>query len=154
MPAVQARYWILTIPEDAFTPYLPVDFAYIRGQLEIGEGGFRHWQIIAYSKSQVSRSVVRLTFGPYHCEPTKSKAAENYVWKEETAVPDTRFEFGVKSIKRFSPKDWEATLLACKQGDWDKVPPDVLIRCYSNLKRIHVDNLSKLININIRTCRS
>lgn len=34
--APQARYWMLTIPHAEFTPYLPPNCAYIRGQLELG----------------------------------------------------------------------------------------------------------------------
>lgn len=44
-------------------------------------------------------------------------------------------------LKRNSPKDWEGIYELAKQGKWEEVPKDVLIRSYSSLKRIHVDNL-------------
>jgi len=89
---------------------------------------------------QQRRSAVIKTFGPFHVEPTKSKAAEDYVWKDASAVPGTRFELGVRPFKRNNAKDWAAIYRDAKLGKFDDIPPDVLIRNYGNLKRISVEN--------------
>ena len=39
-----------------------------------------------------------------HWEPTRSSAANAYVWKDETAVPGTRFELGKKPLNRGDSK--------------------------------------------------
>jgi len=88
----KARSWILTIPHEHFLPYLPPSVAYIRGQLEKGGSTeYLHWQLVLHFESQQRLSHVRKLFGPWHAEPTLSKKAEDYVWKEETAIAGTRF---------------------------------------------------------------
>lgn len=102
MPIDQGKWWLLTLPAHTFLPYLPGRCAYIRGQLERGAAenleiqgreapaGFLHWQVIICFKEKVRRGGVRNCFGPYHCELSRSAAAREYVWKEDTAVPGTR----------------------------------------------------------------
>jgi len=48
MNKCQGQYWMLTIPFHKYTPYLPPDAAYTKGQLEQGKGEnqYLHWQII------------------------------------------------------------------------------------------------------------
>ena len=47
MSQQQGIYWLLTIPQHCFTPYLPNGVQYIRGQLEQGGNtGYLHWQIL------------------------------------------------------------------------------------------------------------
>jgi hypothetical protein len=109
--------------------------------LESGkEDGYRHWQLVVHFGTQVRLSQVRKTFGPFHAEPTKSKAAEDYVWKEETSVEGTRFELGSRPFKRNSPTDWAKVLQSARSSEYDDIPPDVFIRYYGNLKRIGVEN--------------
>lgn len=94
MPSQQARYWILTIPHEHFLPYLPPGVGYIRGQLESGtESSFLHWQLLCHFQRKCTLSFVRSVFGPYHAEPTRSEAALHYVWKDDTAVDNTRYVF-------------------------------------------------------------
>lgn len=104
---MSGRYWILTIPHEHFTPYLPANVAYSKGQLETGENGFLHWQLIAAYSKTVRLSGVRATYGPYHAELCRSNAAEDYVWKEETRVAGTQFELGAKALKRNNKRDWD-----------------------------------------------
>jgi len=148
----KAVYWILTIPHHEFTPYLPNSIAYIRGQLETANSGFLHWQILAICTSQVRLSAITKIFGPYHAEPTRSKAAEDYVWKEDTAVSGTRFELGVRPFKRNNNKDWARILSDAKRGYMDDIPPDVYIRCYGQLKRIAVENAQPIAMERIAYC--
>lgn len=84
----QARYWIGTIPESKWQPKLPISASYIRGQLEQGSGGFRHWQImVSFSTKKTLRQVISSFPGSTgHFEPTRSRNAEQYVWKLDTRI--------------------------------------------------------------------
>lgn len=151
MPCIQARYWILTIPYNHFTPFLPPNVSYVKGQLERGsnEGssceapeGYLHWQLICYYNKKVSLSYVKSIFGDQcHAEKSKSSAVESYVWKDDTSIQGTRFELGKQSFKRNSSKDWDLIVKNARQGNFDDIPSDVLVRCYGNLKKIRVDSL-------------
>lgn len=87
---------MLTIPYSDFTPTgLPVGLQHVVGQAEIGESGYHHWQIVVGFKRTVRLAAVKKTFGiTCHAEPTRSDAAYNYVCKDSTSIPGTRFEFG------------------------------------------------------------
>lgn len=133
---------MLTIPQHQFTPFLPSDCEYIIGQMERGnETGYLHWQIMVSFKKKVTRRVVLKVFGNCHADLTKSAAADEYCFKEDTRVPNTQFQLGKKSLKRNSAKDWELIKNNAKQGKFDDVPPDVFIRYYASLKKIYVDSL-------------
>jgi len=43
----QAKYYLLTIPHAHYLPYKPPGVEYIRGQLELADSGFLHWQLLA-----------------------------------------------------------------------------------------------------------
>lgn len=137
----QAKYWILTIPHHEFLPYLPPQCLYLRGQLELGDSGFLHWQLVTCFQRKVRLTAVRNVFGPFHAEPTKSDAALEYVWKDETAIPDTRFELGALPLSRGRTQDWEAIRNHAKNGELDLIPPDVYVRNYNQLRRIATDHL-------------
>lgn len=100
--------------------------------------GYRHWQIMVIFKRQVRLTQVRAIFGPYHAEPTRSKAAESYCHKESTRVEGTEFTLGIKPLKRNDSKDWDLILGAAKSGEFESIPADVLIRNYGNLVKISV----------------
>lgn len=138
---MQGCYWLLTIPSHHFTPYLPPGVAYIRGQLEQGEGGFLHWQIVVSCERSRRLAWVRKTFGPFHAELSRSSAADEYVWKEATRVEGTQFEIGTKSIRRNERRDWEQVWQCAIAGDIGAIPPDIRIRCYSTLKKIRQDHI-------------
>lgn len=133
----------MTIPYEDFTPYLPPNTSYVKGQLERGnDNGYLHWQLVCYYPKKVSLHYVKRIFGERcHAERSNSAAAEDYVWKEDTAIEGTRFELGKKSIKRNSEKDWDLIVQSAREGDFSSIPGDVLVRCYGNLKKIRVDSL-------------
>lgn len=107
--------------------------------------GYLHWQLVVYYPKKISLAYLKLIFGDEaHAEPSRSAACENYVWKDDTAVIGTRFELGTHSLKRNSSKDWDLILSNCREGRFDVIPSDVLIRCYGNLKRIRVDSLQAI----------
>ena len=44
-------------------------------------------------------------------------------------------------MKRNSKPDWDSVFLNAKRGNFDSIPSDIKVRCYSNLKKIEKDNL-------------
>lgn len=131
---------MLTLAQHTFTPYLPPGCCWIKGQLETGEGGFVHWQVIVGFEKAVRLKAVKLIFGnEVHAEGTRSEAADAYVHKDESSVVGTRFELGAKKMKRNSETDWDSVWESAKSGDLLAIPSDVRIRTYHTLKRIRKD---------------
>jgi len=141
--AIQGRYWLLTIPVlDWNVPdEWHENIAYCRGQQEIGEGGYHHWQILlALKKKQRLLATKRYFCNTAHLELSRSEAADEYVWKEDTAVPGTRFEYGERAFRRNKATDWQKVYESAKVGNLDEVPRDIYIRYYGNLTRIAKDH--------------
>lgn len=150
----QGRYWILTIPQAMFEVPENLDprLQFMRGQLERGIGGFVHWQIVvAFKKKTRLRGVTDL-FGHVHAELSRSSAADEYVWKEDTRVPDSQFELGARAFKRNSSTDWDLVRQNAKAGEFDSIPGDVYVRYYGNIRKIYSDNAKPLPIV--RTCRA
>jgi len=168
MPSItpQARYWLLTIPHYGFTPYLPREIAYIKGQLERGheqiadqernggaaehadQGGYLHWQLLVIVKKKIRLAGLKRIFGVYsHCEPSRSAAADEYVWKDDTSVEGTRFELGSKPVQRGSSVDWDTVRSSAQRGCLLEIPGDIYVRYYGNLKRIASDNMQPVSQI-------
>lgn len=138
----QAKYWILTIPANDFKPGSepPPNVAYLRGQLEQGEGGFLHWQLLACFRSKQRLGGVKSVFGrTAHCEPTRSRAAEEYVWKEATAVADTRFEIGRRPFQRNSSTSWSGVWAAACERRLGDIPSPIRVAHYRTIRTIASD---------------
>lgn len=138
----QGVFWLLTVPENDFNPTtLHTDLSWCKGQLEEGsETGYRHWQIICAFKSKKSLSSVKKIFGDKcHGELSRSEAANDYVHKEETACPGTRFELGSKPIRRNSKVDWESVWTAAQSGNIISIPAHVRITSYRTIRAISSD---------------
>jgi len=105
----QARYWLLTIPHADFVPYKPPNVVYIRGQLERGgTTDYLHWQLLVAFGKKLRLGGVKSIFGSTcHAEPTRSEAANEYVWKLDTRVQGTQFELGQLPVNRSAPHDWD-----------------------------------------------
>ena len=138
--SAKARYWLLTIPHHGYTPFRPPSVCYIRGQLESGgTTGFLHWQLLVQFDSQQRLATVKRIFGPWHAEPSRSAAADEYVWKEETRVAGTQFELGQKPVRRNSSTDWAAVKQLAKSGRLDDIPDELFIKHYRTFRTISAD---------------
>ena len=137
----QGIFWLLTIPQHEFVPYLPACLQYIKGQLERGvEGGYLHWQLVVAFKKKVSLSGVKSVFGQScHAELSRSSAANAYVWKEDTSVEGTRFELGAFTFDRTKKTDWELVWSAAKSGDLEIIPAHCRVVNYGSIRRIGAD---------------
>lgn len=133
---------MFTIPEANFDPDdVPDGCRYIRGQLECGhETGYRHWQLlIVFKKKQSLQAAQRIFGGDWHGELTRSEAADEYVWKEDTRIEGTQFEYGTKPLRRNEAKDWERIWTQAKEGQIQEIPADVRVCHYKSLRSIASD---------------
>lgn len=143
----------MTIPKDEFDPrnqdtvaWLERESNYCRGQLERGENtDYEHWQVSVGFKKKKRLAGVKQLFGDKsHCEPSRSSAVNEYVWKDSTYVEGTRFIIGKLPHRRGDPTDWENIFEAARTGNLKEIPGDVLVRYYGNIRRIGVDNLQPI----------
>jgi len=123
MPAPQAKYYLLTIPHHEFVPWLPPGVAYIRGQLELShQTQYLHWQLLAVFERKLTLTAAKRSFSNQsYLEPSRSAAADEYVWKEDTRVAGTQFELGCKPLRRNSATDWQTVLDNAKRGRVDGI---------------------------------
>jgi len=150
----QCRYWMLTIPVNSWNPpsELPSNIAYVKGQQEIGAQGYHHWQLLAVFKRKTRRAAVKSAFSNQaHCEASKSVAADDYVWKEDTRVAGTQFELGKKPIRRNSAVDWMLVKEKAISGNIEDIDPQIYITHYRTLKQIAMDHMVKPDNLD-RCC--
>lgn len=138
---MKARFWILTIPHANFTPFLPSCCVWIKGQLERGSAtGYLHWQLVVGFGQQQRLGGVRKIFGSSaHAEPSRSTAADDYVWKEDTRVHGTQFELGTKPFRRNVASDWDAIRSCAMSGRFDDIPSNVFVQHYRSLRTIAAD---------------
>jgi len=137
MSSQQGIFWLLTIPHEHFLPYLPPGCVWIRGQLELGESGFLHWQVITAVAQRCRRRTIKGLFGSsVHAELSKSDLASAYVWKEQTRVAGTQFELGSKPFKRNSKTDWDAVWTSAVSRDLMAIPAHTRILCFRSLLSI------------------
>lgn len=139
----QGSYWLLTIPYNLFVPFQPNGVQYIKGQLERGTGTeYLHWQVLACFTRKVRLAAVKNTFGDgVHAELSRSSAASDYVWKEETRVEGTQFELGDKPFRRNAKRDWDAIWNAAREGRVEEIPAAVRVSSYAQIKRIEKDHM-------------
>ena len=157
MPAQQGRYFIITWSRRAagdpdWEAYIGTQsIVHLKGQLELGAGGFEHWQLIVAFSKKVTISRVSGIFEGAHIELTRSAAADAYVHKDDTYVDGTRFEYGRRARKRNSSTDWDLVRADATAGNFANVPSDVYIRYYHSLRRIYYDNLQPVALV--RSCK-
>jgi len=115
------------------------DINYMKGQQEIGEqDGYHHWQVVFVMKKKKSVLQMKEYHPTAHFWLTDSKKALDYVEKERTKVPSTEFEFGKLPFKRNSKTDWGQVMLLAKNGEFDEIPDNVLVRHWTGLHKINM----------------
>lgn len=78
-----------------------------------------------------------------HWEEVRSiEHAVEYVNKEETRV-EGPWTIGKRPFKHNSSTDWDEAFKACAEGRWDDIPPEIKIKHWSNLVKIHAFHLPK-----------
>lgn len=140
MRSPQSQWFLLTVPGADFVPFLPEGVGYIIGQRELGAGGFDHWQICAHLLTKQTVTFVRRLFGGRaHVEPSRSAAARDYVWKEDTRVEGTQFELGHVPTRRNSQVDWELVWASATTGEISAIPAQLRVCHYRSLRTIQSD---------------
>lgn len=156
----QAVSWIGTVPLDSWISrypdlanaglasagptefVLPEPCVFLRGQHELGgDGGYRHAQFVAYFGRKLTLAQVIKCLGPGHYESTRSDAADGYVWKDETAIAGSRFEYGTRPHRRNSKTDWDAIWASAVGGDIGTVPASLRVVHYRTLRAIATDHM-------------
>ena len=138
----QGIFWLATIPAADWVPpgELPAGLQWIRGQRELGDGGFEHWQVCMATRAKCGLLGAKSFLAPTaHVELSRSDAASAYVWKEATRVADSQFELGAKPFLRSSGVDWQSVWENAKKGDLDAIPPQVRVSSYRTLRAIGAD---------------
>ncbi len=140
----QGVFWAATIPLPcAGFPLtsLPPAVVWCRGQHEKTDSGYEHVQAVFAWKKKVRLATVRGLFGGVgHWEPTRSSAINAYVWKEDTRIPGTQFEFGAKPIRVNSSTDWESVWIAATKGDLSAIPARIRVVSYRTIRAIAADH--------------
>jgi len=138
-------YWFATWGIRAARTYgfdgstLPAGLNWIRGQRELGERGFEHYQLVFSVPSKLSQRAAQSLLPGANINPSKSKAADEYVWKEDTRIGE-RFEFGIKPMLVSSKEDWERIWDLATKGDLLAIPPRVRVVSYRTLRAIASDH--------------
>lgn len=153
----QGIYWILTVPltsQDMQRTHgarqilswieaskLPKSVAYAKGQLERGESGYHHFQLVLGFRKKQSLNGIKSILGTgVHAELTRSEAAEAYVHKEETYA-GYRFELGTRpQLRQSQPIDWDAIWNLAVSGRMVEIPASIRVRSYRTLRQIESDN--------------
>lgn len=124
---------------------LPAGVAWVRGQQELGDAGFLHWQFVVATKTKTSLAGLKTILGPscrgLHAELSRSEAANEYVGKEDSRVMGP-WEHGCKPIRRNSRVDWESVWSAAQSGDLASIPASVRVVSYRTLRAINSDYAS------------
>jgi hypothetical protein len=111
----------------------------VREQLEQGQGGLVHYQVLIRTSQLVRRTALSKIFPGIFLEPSRSNAAREYVWKEESRIGEP-FEWGdTMPTRRNDSHDWEAIRKSAQAGDLGSIPADIFCRLYNSLRRISSD---------------
>lgn len=114
---------------------------YTVGQLERGESGTLHVQFCMAFKDAKTLTAMKRVHGLAHWEVVRNGSASyDYVQKADTRV-DGPWSFGVRPVQHNSKTDWDRVRDLAKQGKFEEIPSEILVRHYQNLKAIKKDNM-------------
>jgi hypothetical protein len=84
--------------------------------------------VVLRLKNKQRLSGIKVLFPPEtHAEATRSAAALEYVWKEETAIPGTRFLLG--EVKK--GVDWDMVKTLAVSGRFSEIESGVMLRYHT-----------------------
>jgi hypothetical protein len=113
------------------------------GEVQQVATGYKHWQFVFHTARKVTLLRAKSYFPDFiHLEFTRSEAAVDYCWKEDTRVEGSQFERGARPVRQQSKVDWEEVWKHAENGCIDKIPAAVRFRHYSTIRNIAKDFLS------------
>lgn len=139
MPSAQFKWWLLTSwcdsvhyihPEELMIEHSNI-IDYAKGQQEIcPTTGREHWQWIMHTKKKMTATAVHEIVGDgdvcWVIGMTKNNA-DNYVHKDDTKVPGTEFEFGMRPFDNTSAVEWREQLDLFRANNFEAMNPRVFI---------------------------
>lgn len=155
---MRSRNFIFTwnnYPDDYSTVLDTLDVRYIvAGEETAPTTGTPHLQGFLVFRNARALDSVRRTLHGCHVEVARGSARQNYAYCTKTRPEDESPNPNVYS-RGDIPMDaadkgdaerarWASTLSAAKEGRFDDIPADMLIRNYSSLRRIERDYMPKL----------
>lgn len=142
--SIPAKTWCFTVNNysDADeTLFKELDCSYMVYGREVGELLTPHLQGYLVLKKNSRLSGVKKIHPTAHWEIAKGSSEQNrtYCTKQgnyvETGLLPSRASGGAKEIER-----WDLARSAAASGDFDSIPSDIYIRCYSTIKKIHAES--------------
>lgn len=144
-PTVQAASGSVQVEQGECMAFLGSDEPEYHHQRRLYERGerrqYHHIQAVLCCKRPVRVTQLRNMLGDWHFEKTRSKAALDYVWKDETRVPGTQFEKGEIPVKRNSKNDWDKVKQLAIEGKLNELDSQIYVCHYRSLKAIAYDHL-------------
>lgn len=138
------RYWFVTYnnpPDDWRTSFEGLeDLAYWTGQLEEGKNGTPHVQALLYFSLEVSGNHFK-QLPCWHKGIFKKDVPRvtAYVTKLETRK-DGPHEYGESPSLPRSRCDFKLAQSLAKEGRFQEIDPEVYVKFYGNLKKIHAES--------------
>lgn len=137
----QGIYWLCTLPwtdqeidayEDrgALEPPFSLQDAltWAKGQGECSDSGYYHWQfMVGFSRKVSIRYLQESISSSGHYELSRSRAAEDYVGKEDTRIDGTSFELGRRPFKSNSKEDWDRIWELAREGKFLDIPSQIRV---------------------------
>lgn len=152
---MQGKYWLITDfnytidydienanPVAAESFWKSKGIIWSKGQLEMCATTQRlHWQFIVCFAKKVRLRAVKTVLGQeVHAELSRSVAASEYCWKEDTSQ-GRRWEWGTLPFKRNSKRDWESIWNDAVRGDLTDIDPQIKVCHYNSLRKIAMDHM-------------
>lgn len=154
MKNAKFRWWFITWnnpPTDWKAALQSLQSNYGIGQLEKGEEGTPHIQAILWFKDSQRGSfwTGKSVWAKGLLSEDAVERVENYCTKSQSRL-DGPLEFGIKPIRRNSSLDWESARTLAKEGKFEKLPAQIHISHFNNLKKIHAEAQEPLLSASVR----
>lgn len=133
-PQVPAEEWLSKLFTDS-------ECVYLCGQLEKGSNGTIHIQAFINFKEPQRFSKIHKYDKRVACVKVNiNNGAHDYCMKTDTRM-EGPWEYGIKPVQRNNKIDWESVYENARTNNFDRIPAEIKVRSYSNLKQIAKDNM-------------